>query len=88
MLHRNSPSTASFLPPPLSPTHPSSALLPSSHYNNYIAHLSTISLFENVSLLMLPPVLSGNVDEAKDGGEGKWWEDRGEVERVLRMYSE
>ncbi|OWZ71946.1 hypothetical protein AYX14_02622 [Cryptococcus neoformans] len=68
------------LVPPL--TKPSSALIRSESYNLHLARLAALSLHANVFLKALPPV----VEVFELGPDGKWWTDRNELERVLRMY--
>ncbi|WVF70161.1 hypothetical protein IAT40_004949 [Kwoniella sp. CBS 6097] len=69
------------LPPPL--TKPSTPLLQSEAYNLHLARLATLSLHANVYLKALPPVV--DIVNAKEK-DGSWWNDRKELERVLRMY--
>ncbi|GFZ49035.1 hypothetical protein JCM24511_06785 [Saitozyma sp. JCM 24511] len=65
------------LPPPL--TLPPDPLLHSDAYNLHLARLAQLSLHANVYLKALPPVV-----DLTQGN--KWWEDRSELEQVLRMY--
>ncbi|WVQ83868.1 hypothetical protein IAT38_006012 [Cryptococcus sp. DSM 104549] len=67
------------LPPPL--TQPSSKLINSDQYGFHLARLASLSLHSNVFLKALPPVVDVTAQK-----EGKWWTDRQEFERVLRMY--
>ncbi|OCF59200.1 hypothetical protein L486_03702 [Kwoniella mangroviensis CBS 10435] len=69
------------LPPPLTKT--STPLLNSDAYNLHLARLANLSLHANVYLKALPPVV--DIVQGKES-EGKWWDDRKELERVLRMY--
>jgi hypothetical protein len=71
--------TAGLLPPPL--TLPPDPLLHSDAYNLHLARLAQLSLHANVYLKALPPVV-----DITQGN--KWWEDRSELEQVLRMYGE
>lgn len=70
-------SPAGLLPPPL--TLPPDPLLHSDAYNLHLARLAQLSLHANVYLKALPPVV-----DLTQGN--KWWEDRSELEQVLRMY--
>ncbi|KIR60376.1 hypothetical protein I314_03669 [Cryptococcus bacillisporus CA1873] len=69
------------LVPPL--TKPSSALIHSESYNLHLARLASLSLHANVFLKVLPPV----AEVFGTGPDEKWWMDRKELERVLRMYA-
>ncbi|WWC67578.1 uncharacterized protein I206_101488 [Kwoniella pini CBS 10737] len=69
------------LPPPLTQT--STPLFRSDSYNLHLARLANLSLHANVYLKALPPVVDTIQGKEVDG---KWWEDRQELERVLRMY--
>ncbi|WVQ76734.1 hypothetical protein IAR50_006408 [Cryptococcus sp. DSM 104548] len=68
--------------PPL--TTPSSALIHSEAYNLHLARLASLSLYSNVYLKALPPVVDAALLK-KDGGTA-WWTERNELERVMRMY--
>ncbi|ADV24297.1 hypothetical protein I305_04979 [Cryptococcus gattii E566] len=69
------------LVPPL--TKPSSALIHSESFNLHLARLASLSLHANVFLKVLPPV----AEVFGTGPDDKWWTDRKELERVLRMYA-
>jgi len=74
--------TAGLLPPPL--TEPSASLHRSDAYNLHVGRLTQLSLHANVYLKTLPPILDSS--EVNDVDGGKWWDERIEVERVVRMY--
>ncbi|WVR04290.1 hypothetical protein IAU60_001290 [Kwoniella sp. DSM 27419] len=67
------------LPPPL--TRPSGSLARTDEYELHLARLASLSLHANVYLKALPPVVDVSADP-----QGRWWDDREELERVLRMY--
>jgi hypothetical protein len=75
------------LPPPIAPHLPSQQLLSAQLYQTYVNHLTSLSLNENVHLLLVAPVLS-NAQPANAKPVGTWWTDEGEIERVIRMYGE
>ncbi|WVO15753.1 hypothetical protein L204_103415 [Cryptococcus depauperatus] len=67
--------------PPL--TLSSGSLIHSDTYSLHLSRLASLSLHANVFLKALPPVV--NLSQG-DGKDGNWWENREELERVLRMY--
>ncbi|RSH90144.1 hypothetical protein EHS25_001478 [Saitozyma podzolica] len=76
----NSANAALFSRPPSpSPHLAPDPLLHSDAYNLHLARLAQLSLHANVYLKALPPVV-----DLTQGN--KWWEDRSELEQVLRMY--
>jgi hypothetical protein len=78
---------AGLLPPPLAPHLPSQQLVSSGLYQAYVNHMSALSLNEHVYLLFAPPILSNAQPEGARPA-GRWWTDRAELERVIRMYGE
>ena len=78
---------AGLLPPALVAHLPSQQLQSSQLYQSYVNHVSSLSLHENVHLLLAPPVLS-NVQPENAKPAGTWWTDGGELDRVVRMYGE
>ncbi|KAG7532179.1 hypothetical protein FFLO_03728 [Filobasidium floriforme] len=73
------------LPPALVAHLPSQQLQSSQPYQSYVNHVSSLSLHENVHLLLTPPVLS-NVQPENAKPAGTWWTDVEELDRVVRMY--